>query len=402
MKLTKLMLSAFVAALALVSCQKEEGPSVNGEYKSVEIEIGNIFMTKSAGDAIAEGTPVVLNNFRIYLTDGNTFYFDATDENGNIYGVDDYKFTTNQRSLNFHFVNPSVNKVVAVANLTDAQYASITDYASLQAFKLDIANQQNPDGLALFAEDALEPAGYQHPPVDNGGTHNNLQTNVYKAILNFVPRVARFELDGFAVNFKAGAAALYNKISIHQVAFNNYYSEVALSTGYVDGTKLVDCQAENSASAVAYLTGNTGSEWYSDKQTLDFVRPSAMTADTWIEGELGTTFYYHFFPIESATPEHPGYPELMFQLSTEDTEGASSSTYIYTKSFKEVNGASSTVINNFEEGKIYRMKFVTTGETDNGDGDVPIDEGDIEKLGRCLDIVVTVEDWNVILVTPEF
>ena len=40
--------------------------------------------------------------------------------------------------------------------------------------------------------------------------------------------------------------------------------------------------------------------------------------------------------------------------------------------------------------------------TSEGDGDVPISEDDIDQLGRCLDITVTVEKWNVILVTPEF
>ena len=56
----------------------------------------------------------------------------------------------------------------------------------------------------------------------------------------------------------------------------------------------------------------------------------------------------------------------------------------------------------FEEGKIYRMNFTASVESDKGDGDVPVNEDDIDQLGRCLDITVTVDDWNVILVTPEF
>lgn len=400
MKLTKLMLSASVAVMALVSCNKEEGPSVRGDYKSVEIEINNLFMTKSAGEAIADGTSVTLNNFRIYLTDGTNFYWDATDEAGTVLDKSAYQFTAKpSEALTFHFVNPSVNRVVAVANLTDEQYASINTYADIKAMKLQVAAQQEADALALYAEDVLEATGEQHVPA--GDTHKEgevLITNVYKADLVFTPRVARIELDGFAVGFQAGEKARYNKISIHQVAFNNYYPTTALYNGQEEGP-IADCKAENPASAVAYLTGNAGTEWYSDKATLEFSRPAGMTSDTWVEKELDNTFYYHFFPIPAASAETEGYPELMFQLSTEDTEGASSSTYIYTKQFKGSNGAA---ITSFEEGKIYRMNFSTSVESDKGDGDVPVKEEDIDQLGRCLDITVTVDDWNVILVTPEF
>jgi hypothetical protein len=127
-----------------------------------------------------------------------------------------------------------------------------------------------------------------------------------------------------------------------------------------------------------------------------FFTPQELKA--WVEQELANTFYYHFFPVATATPEAEGYPELMFQLSTVDTDNAVSSTYIYTKNFKK--GAE--VITAFEEGKIYRMNFTASVESDKGDGDVPVNEDDIDQLGRCLDITVTVDDWNVILVTPEF
>ena len=74
MKLTKLMLSACVAALALVSCQKE-GPSVPVEtkVKSVDVSIANMILTKSESSAIAKGTKVNLKNFKIFLTD-NAYY----------------------------------------------------------------------------------------------------------------------------------------------------------------------------------------------------------------------------------------------------------------------------------------------------------------------------------------
>ena len=390
MKLTKLMLSACVAALALVSCNKEEGPSVDNDFKSVKIEIGNLFLTKSAGEAIPTGTPVTLNDFRIYLVAGNTIKNTATNEDGTALGAEAFAFESSYpKEIQYHFVDPSVNKVVALANLTDEQYASITTYDDIKALKLAVANQQNAGSLALYAEGILESAGSQHiPTTDTHKEGENLITNVYKATLNFVPRVSRFELDGFAVKFLADNKR-YNKITINQVALNNYYPTSVLYNGAEEGN-VVDCNPENPADAVAYLTANTGTEWYADKETIEFTRPSGMTADQWVKADLKSNLYYHFFSTSTAVPE------LMFQVRTEDIEGSVSSTYIYTKNFKNSNGQ---YIDEFEEGKIYRMNFEGTSE---GDGDVPISEDDIDQLGRCLDITVTVEKWNVILVTPEF
>ena len=47
MKLTKLMLSACVAALALVSCNKDETtPDVSNRLKTVEVSLENVALTK--------------------------------------------------------------------------------------------------------------------------------------------------------------------------------------------------------------------------------------------------------------------------------------------------------------------------------------------------------------------
>ena len=57
MKLTKLMLSASVAALALVSCNKQDtAPELANRLKTVEISLENFTITKAdAGAKIAAG-----------------------------------------------------------------------------------------------------------------------------------------------------------------------------------------------------------------------------------------------------------------------------------------------------------------------------------------------------------
>ena len=59
MKITKLMLSAAVAALALVSCNKQDTTPTTNRLKTVEIAIDNAVITKGlAGDKISQGQAV--------------------------------------------------------------------------------------------------------------------------------------------------------------------------------------------------------------------------------------------------------------------------------------------------------------------------------------------------------
>ena len=385
MKITKLMLSACVAALALVSCNKEEGVSVKGDYKSLNIEIANLFMTKAQGDMIPDGTTVTLEEFRIFLFAGDQLKNTATQADGSAAA---YTFTSAANEIQYHFVDPSVNKVVAIANLdlTADQWAAIDTYSEVQALKLQIAAQQNPDALALYAESGLvqDQNAAQHDPAN----HQNLITNVFKATINFVPRVSRFELDGFAMGFNA-ENPLYNRITIHQVALNNYYPVTALYNGVEEGT-LTGCDPANATAAIAYLQNNERASWSFDKESISFDRPAASAeAVSYVTKNLAKPIYYHIFSSTTA-------PQLMLQVETTGVDGAVSSTYIYTKNFNGPQGA----ITEFQEGKIYRMNF--QGTSGSGDGDIPINEEDIDQLGKCLDITVTVDDWNVILVTPEF
>ena len=68
MKLTKLMLSASIAALALVSCNKNETTPEGGTApRSVEISFENIVTKGPAGDKIHHNTTPVMVNDHIRL-----------------------------------------------------------------------------------------------------------------------------------------------------------------------------------------------------------------------------------------------------------------------------------------------------------------------------------------------
>ena len=84
MKLSKLMLSALVAAAALVACNKIETDNLDdSSLKSVELSLANVeFITKGdGGEAITNGQAVYVKSFQVFFTDGSTLYPAYTADN---------------------------------------------------------------------------------------------------------------------------------------------------------------------------------------------------------------------------------------------------------------------------------------------------------------------------------
>ena len=74
MKLTNLILSASVAAMALVSCNKQETTPQNesSTLKTVQVSLENVIFTKGvAGPKVNDGDKVIVNSFQIFLTDAS-------------------------------------------------------------------------------------------------------------------------------------------------------------------------------------------------------------------------------------------------------------------------------------------------------------------------------------------
>ena len=377
MKLTKLMLSACVAALALVSCNKDETtPSTPNRLKIVEVSLENVALTKGlAGNKIESGDAVVLNDFKIFLTDaaGNEYSAKVAD------GSAEAKTYWNSADLasgpvqaSFHYVDANCTKIVAVGNvgkdLTFAQYKALAN--------LKIEDQQDQNSLVLYDVNDLVKSSGQHTDKNvNGATY---VSEVYKADLVLTPRISRFEVDGFTVKFNN--TPLYNEIRVTQLAFQNYYPETSVATGAESGT-LVKHIKDFSNQSEVYTWLDTPVEgttpWYRDFFDLT-ITPSAPTKDT------PKALAYHMFSCSET-------PVMIIKLLADGQPA-----YLYSKGFYKADG---TPVTNFEEGKIYRM--TAKGEVEN-DGSIPIDEDDIDPMDRCLEITVDVVDWAVELVYPEF
>ena len=377
MKRTKLMLSAFVAVLAFASCNKMDStPEAPTRLKTVEISLENVALTKGlAGNKIEAGDAVVLNDFKIFLTDaaGNEYSAKVAD------GSADAKtywstvdLTSGPIEASFHYVDPNCTKIIAVGNmgedLTFAQYKALTN--------LKIEDQQKQDALVLYDVKDLVKSTGTHTDKNVSGT--TYVSDVYKADIVLTPRISRFEVDGFTVKFNT--TPLYNEIKVTQLAFQNYYPETSVATG-VESGDLVNHIKDFANQAEVYTWLDTPVEgttpWYRDFFDLT-ITPAAPTKDT------PNALAYHMFSCSSA-------PVMVIKLLADGQPA-----YLYTKAFYKTDG---TPMTNFEEGKIYRMS--AKGEVEN-DGSIAIDEDDIDPMDRCLEITVDVVDWAVELVYPEF
>ena len=383
MKLSKLMLSASIAAIALVSCNKQDTTPDSKRLRSVDISIENVVITKAAaGTKIEAGQAVVVNDFQIFLTDASgkneyegkvldgsapaQSYWDAAD------------LAEGPISAEFHYVDPNCTKVVAVANM--GKQLTFAEYQALTTINID--EQQNSQNLVLYDAKDLEATGNQHKDPNVDGT--TYVADVFKADLVMTPRVSRFEVDGFTVKFNDEPK--YDEINITQIAFQNYYPKTTVFEGAEDGTPVIHMDNfANQADVYTWLDTPVEGEvpWYRDYFDVT-ITPAAPTADIKDADGNKAPLAYHIFSCDLV-------PVMVIKL-TADGQPA----YLYSKGFYK---DAETPVTTFEEGKIYRMS--AKGEVEN-DGSIPIDEDDIDPMDRCLEITVDVVDWAVELVYPEF
>ncbi len=384
----KLMLSAFVAVLALASCNKEDSTPVNNPLKSVEVSIGNKIITKgAAGDKINAGEAVQVSNIKIFLTDDSGNTYDAKNDAGTADAQTYFEGTAVATGVTaeFHYVDPACTKVIAVANVGNVTLEEAMDMV------LEVGEQQDQTAIALYAEGILTATDEQHEAPPHAAIEGvEYLTDVYEAELTLTPRISRFEVDGFAVRFNNAKEPNFGTINITQLAFQNYYPTTPLATGIETGTlvkHIADFNVQSDVYAWLNSTEEEKAGWFRDR--FDAITIAAPEGGTGVvTQDLATPLAYHMFSCKTT-------PVLVIQLTADGQPS-----FLYSKSIRKEDG---TQITNFEEGRIYRMTAGTEAEgEDGGDGYIPFDEEDIDPMDRCLDITVKVHDWIVELVYPEF
>ncbi len=405
MKITKLMLSALVAAAALVSCNKENhSPSLDESVKTVEMSVANMIMTRGeAGDKIKlDGTTAVhVNDFQIFLTDNSYSkdYYEGVKIDGDNNDYIDAKFYWSADDLsagftsieeNYHYVSHHCTKIIAVANA-----GKQLTLAEALALKSVIGEQQDQKKLLLFAEADLVETGRTHQ-TEATETTEAKYSEVYEANPVLKPTVARFEVDGFALNYSGDE---YTSVTVKDIAFQDYMPAMAAAVtpfrGLPGGEAVIPIANLDSDSDVYgwFNTGANNTGWFRDSFTgLVLDKPTDGTTLVKKDIAEGPRAYHFFAPAQ--------VPDMIINLSVTGTSGTNIPAYIWTDQFSYLDDENvKQYLTSIEPGTVYRMSFA--GEA-SGDGSIPFDEEDLNVVERCLDVTVDVHDWIVVLVTPEF
>lgn len=375
MKAKFLFLSALVASMTLISCNKEENRTEDPATspKSVTISLANVVpATRSADSPITGGNKVELSNFQVFFTDGTNLYKGQTIE-----GEEAVHYFTNLDEFNdencdavFHFLPANVNKVVVIGNLGTENEA--TTYEGLKE-ELAIDDQQDAEDLYLYDEVDLTTASSE----DEAGHP------LYKADVTLEPRVSRIEVASFKYDaVDADTPRKYESIEIDQIMLSNFYQAADSRTGEISGRVNRAKNAFNEGT-IFEIFNDEPDGWQNDVfSTEEDAQLPVITLDN--TGNYEYTYTdprpaYHFFPNATniSTDDHP---QLLVKLIGING-GTKTPLYLATDVFNPAVTA--------DVAKIYSVNFV-------------FKDGDLDEPEKCVQVTVSVASWDVVPVTPEF
>lgn len=361
---------SLVASMGFVSCNNEDLNTVNPQDqtpKSVTIKLPNMVPSRATGDAIANESKVALTNFKVFFLDGSgkevtvptynektqKVYFQSTDPE---WGGD-------VKELTYHFLPASTEKVVVVGNIGDAVYTSL-------ATRVDDVPNDAPahPSYPLYGESALAKGS----AADDEG-----HANVYTATVNLTPRVSRFEIYGFEYT-----GTKYTSVTLKKIALNHYYVK----------SNFVSMAPVEEGKVWATITNSNAWDWvgttavapWADELTLTLdagkgklVDGTELTEELKREGGEGATgiITYGLAHVADAANN----PELV--LTLEGVSGVTATPLYLNGKFTKSTA--------FNAGKIYRVLY-------------SFSDTNFEQPERCVELTVTVAEWQVVPVTPEF
>lgn len=407
MKVKSLFLMALAASMAFVSCDKSEdlGQNTDTQLKSVTVNLPNIQKapagTRAVGDAVTDGSKVALKNYKVFFLNGNTevavpqfdgaaqkVYFDAETD-----GTD---WATNMGKYTYHFLPAAVNKVAVVGNIATANMTWTEVQALIEVDVLNdgTANEEGFDAQGhpyyqLYGESSLTPAG----KLDDE-THNN----VYTANVNLAPRTSRFEIYGFEYKLDENnqGGFTFQSVELNKIALSNYATKFNFMTMEADDdTRVV---APTATTAIWDWITNADANWSNSLNSLSlaqdakkFANGDDMAADYSQGGEGATGIITYGLTHATKVEENP---ELLLSFYGVGADGSKTPLYLRGKFTKNAAGedlifAANGTKNGLTTGKIYRVFF-------------PILDNVWEQPERCIELTVTVAEWEVVPVTPEF
>ena len=387
------MLGMAVAAVSFAACNKEDiTPSVEQGNKSVTLSLANVLQTKSASNQVA-ADEIKLNSFQVFFSDGTTLY---SPKNVDGKGTATTRFTQQEEDglYEFHFLPKAVNQVIVVGNM--AQLDVTTHAALLAAVKdLTVGGEQNPANVRLMGIDtSLEAGKTEHVADNNTGINTGIQhpDPYVHADVNLSPAVARFEITGFEYALKTGAEKRnYTTMTVDNLSIRNYYTKAEVNFANVPTTDAADLL-------------NFGGALTKDNVYVNYFN---VLEEGWWLDEVGTTLdadaYAAVVNVPGATETEPAkdcyaynvfpgaLPQFLMQLTGAEG-GVESPLYLMTSALKVKNANNEMVALTAEDitaGNVYRMAM-------------RFDDSNLQNPEKCIEVSITVDEWVVVAVTPEF
>lgn len=378
-----MMLGMAVAAVSFAACNKEDiTPSVEQGNKSVTLSLANVLQTKSASNQVA-ADEIQLNSFQVFFSDGTTLYSPKTVDGK---GTATTRFTQQEEDglYEFHFLPKAVNQVIVVGNM--AQLDVTTHAALLAAVKdLTVGGEQNPANVRLMGIDtSLEAGKTEHAAGNNTGIQH--PDPYVHADVNLSPAVARFEITGFEYALKTGAEKRnYTAMTVDNLSIRNYYTEAEVNFANVPSPKALLNFGGALTKENVYVDyfNKLGEEpvWWLDKvgTTLADNAYASVVAIPATETEPAKNCYaYNVFP--------GALPQFLMQLTGAEG-GVESPLYLMTSALK-VDGVA-LAAEDITAGNVYRMAM-------------KFDDSNLQNPEKCIEVSITVDEWVVVAVTPEF
>ncbi|MFK2675761.1 hypothetical protein ACIXS0_17940 [Bacteroides fragilis] len=391
MKVKSFLLTALAASMVLVACDKNESDlnaPTDKSLKSVTIKLPNINQavdTRATGKGMKAGQ-IALKDFKVFFLNasGECINDDVptTKELGEGLTQPALYFSNNDvaqhvgsdKTTTYHFLPAATAKVVVVGNCGDANYADINkDYNVLN-------DGDSGEGITSDTE------GHPHYPLYGEsnltlktGTDDQSHNNVYTASVQLAPRIARFEIYGFEYMKDSETSFTYTNVELNKIALANYAKTYNLQTG-VAGSKTA---APNETAMVWDWIESATAPWANEFTSYSlaqngkkYVDGNNVSEDD-TDGSKYTGNMITFGVTASALATDN--PELLLSFyGVKDSN--KTPLYLHGKF---------TSSEPFKAGKIYRVLF-------------PIKDGSWDQPERCVELNVTVAEWSITVVTPEF
>lgn len=397
----KKLFVAVLAIAALAACNKEEafnGPSVDSKNKSIEITILNASSTRAAaeetvpgdvpaGDAVegthdavvndtdlkvlfADATGLVLNELQLTKQAESDVHESQTPEY--LPGKSDTEGT-----YVWHNVPAAVTQIAVVRYETgDITFApgtlKLTDYETLATAKINEGREI--DDVVLYGADNSLVKGSECEEI------NGVQYYIYTAEVTVAPKLARLEINNIQCydlgdlndDVVSDGTANFATVGIDELTLKTF-SWTGVQQGDTLGSTATEVFSitipENTVLYGSYAkTGNTlNSDEVADD---DAFRPAT-----------GKVWAWNFVPQNFAQ-----MTLMMDALAYDYVLPVSTDLAINVTGLKK----GETAISKYEAGNIYKLNLLFS-------------EGDIAgQEGICVNVVVTIQDWTVNVVTPVF